>query len=286
VGAYPAFSRESSSISGGLENEIENEMFNLRMRATADGRHLGGAERLVSAEEWMTAAAEMSHRAMTYAGVVDVQMTTDLIAAEMIRYCVAPTVTTVAAESVPSARGAAAELLLDAGITKQSVERAFELLERGPGPGQSVMRGGVIMDAETSCRLESDPSRGARASRMDYTPSCRRLLQDWLNEQGLTSHRVIEAIAVAGKALWAGAVGELCWSDDPDYVAGYVCTPGRGYCRFNHLKPRGAEIGGRVFFVRHGSPIDRFVERLERIPLLLTAPASFSSGENGPLAAR
>ena len=267
---------DACSIAGGEEHEL----FSIRMRASAGGRHLGGAERLVRAGEWMTAASEMSRRALRYADVVDVQMTTDLIPAATIQYCEAPTVTTDAAESVTSAREAAAAILRDAGIARQSVERAFELLERGPGPGQTVMRGGIIMDAETSDRLERDPARGVRASRMDYTPDCRRLLQGWLNEQGLTSHRTIEAIAVAGKALWAGAVGELCWSDDPDYVAGYVCTPDRGYCRFNHLKPPGAAIGGRVFFVSHGSDIDRFIERLEHIPLLLTAPASFSRGSN------
>jgi 6-carboxyhexanoate--CoA ligase len=44
-------------------------------------------------------------------------------------------------------------------------------------------------------------------------------------------------------------VAELCWSDDPDYTAGYVASLTTGYVRFPFLKERGDEKGGRAFFV-------------------------------------
>ena len=56
-----------------------------------------------------------------------------------------------------------------------------------------------------------------------------------------------EALVLATKVQSCpGIVGELCWSDDPDYTVGYVACNGI-YHRIPNMKEMGNPIGGRVF---------------------------------------
>ena len=59
-------------------------------------------------------------------------------------------------------------------------------------------------------------------------------------------------------------LAELCWSDDPEYQAGYVADSKHGYQRITMLKPIGDPMGGRVFFVnRASSCLESLVSYLE-----------------------
>jgi 6-carboxyhexanoate--CoA ligase len=65
-------------------------------------------------------------------------------------------------------------------------------------------------------------------------------------------------------------VAELCWSDDPDYTAGYVASLKTGYVRFPFLKERGDERGGRAFFVDKDSVnIASLIEYLQAAAVLI-----------------
>jgi 6-carboxyhexanoate--CoA ligase len=81
---------------------------------------------------------------------------------------------------------------------------------------------------------------------------------------------VAEALVLAGKVLHApGLVAELCWSDDPAYLAGYVADPLHGYQRITRLKAAGEGFGGRALFVRPEDwQCDRFMAYLERQAVL------------------
>lgn len=83
---------------------------------------------------------------------------------------------------------------------------------------------------------------------------------------GLGHFRTFEALALATKVIWSGVVAELCWSDDPEYVAGYVAAAAEGYVRFPRFKPAGA-VGGRVFYLHPDADWASIVERLTRAPL-------------------
>ena len=86
-----------------------------------------------------------------------------------------------------------------------------------------------------------------------------------------------EAIVLASKVQAApGIVAELCVSDDPDYVTGYVASKSLGYRRITTIKERGDPAGGRVFLFR--GPRDlvpacvRFLQ--ERSVLVVGVPAA------------
>jgi 6-carboxyhexanoate--CoA ligase len=68
-----------------------------------------------------------------------------------------------------------------------------------------------------------------------------------------------------------GIVAELCWSDDPDYTAGYVASVGMGYVRFPILKKLGDAKGGRAFFVdKNALDMGTFLRYLEQEAALIT----------------
>ena len=120
------------------------------------------------------------------------------------------------------------------------------------------MRGAMLVDAITGERLDTG-DRGVRVSHMDSFDS---------HALGDNEH-MSEALVLASKVQSAdGIVGELCWSDDPDYTVGYVACNGV-YHRIPNMKELGSDIGGRVFFVRSDIDSESVIEYLERAPVLV-----------------
>ncbi|MCK4537132.1 MAG: hypothetical protein KAT93_08965, partial [Desulfuromonadales bacterium] len=163
-------------------------------------------------------------------------------------------------------RELAGRLLENAGVAAHVVSRSLACLAEGPAPDGGAMRGAMVVDRLSGERLEPDNRRGVRVSRMDVAPDERVALRNLLDKVGLGHHRVLEALVLAGKVLKApGIVAELCWSDAPDYVTGYVASPIEGYQRITRLKEAGDPMGGRIFFIdRRNWDRDEFIAFLEQ----------------------
>ena len=68
-------------------------------------------------------------------------------------------------------------------------------------------------------------------------------------------------------------LGELCISDDPDYVTGYFASKELGYVRITKLKEPGSPNGGRIFLFRGSEEEARACIRyLEREKVLVHLP--------------
>lgn len=52
-------------------------------------------------------------------------------------------------------------------------------------------------------------------------------------------------------------------------MTGYVGSPKFGYGRITVMKEKGDSIGGRVFFVKHGTDMDRYVEYMQHQTVLV-----------------
>lgn len=245
----------------------------MRMRAERLGDHCCGAERIAAARELPHLAAEMMARALACGATPDaVHCTVERLPGE-IRLCSLPAVRTFEVVDWLAGRSCARALLLKAGVAPAAADGALQLLAAGPAPGGRVMRGAMLVDARTGARLEPDRARGVRVSRMDLEPAARERILAALAAAGLGHRRVAEALVLAGKVLQApGVVAELCWSDDPSYLSGYVADPAHGYQRITRLKAAGDARGGRALFVRcEGWDRDRFIDYLERQPVLFDA---------------
>jgi 6-carboxyhexanoate--CoA ligase len=249
------------------------ELYSIRMHASKGGEHLSGAERLAPAAELEGLAAELLRRAMAHPrGVADaVRLCVEAVPAAALQRGRLPDLRTVSVADWRQGRAAALHYLAAAGVAAGAAGAAMEQLAAGAAPGGGSMRGAMLVDSQSGERLEPDRARGVRASRMDLTPAAELELRRGLAALGLDNLHVREALVLAAKVLAApGMVAELCWSDDPDYTAGYVAAPALGYVRFPHLKPAGEERGGRAFFVRRaGLELAALIDHLEQAVLLV-----------------
>ncbi|HEX9778801.1 MAG TPA: 6-carboxyhexanoate--CoA ligase [Geopsychrobacteraceae bacterium] len=253
---------------------MSEKLLSIRMHASLDGRHLSGAERLVTqpaaVEEQLLGMLQraLCHprgRADRISLRVDEIPGAERVAGRLLDLSEAPVA------SWQQGRRQARQLLTEAGVSRQAADRSLAALANGAAPDGSSMRGAMLVDARSGARLEPDRARGIRVSRMDLTPAARTRLRQLLAAHGLDNPHVIEALILASKVISApGMVAELCWSDDPDYQAGYVASAAAGYRRITLLKPAGEERGGRAFFVRPGvDKLADLIRYLERTPFLI-----------------
>jgi 6-carboxyhexanoate--CoA ligase len=226
-------------------------LYSVRMRASCEGRHISGAERIVSSDGIDMVVRELISRAMRKSGTPDdIALHIESLGNASPRMLPALDVITVGTEDPEQGRFAASRVLQRAGVAEKAVDRAIDHLAAGAAPSGGNMRGAMIMDAETGERLEPDRERGVRATRFDWTDEGRGSADRLLSGAGLAHFRTREALALATKVAHApGVIAEVCWSDDPDYTAGYVASLRTGYVRFPFLKPRGGEKGGRAIFI-------------------------------------
>lgn len=252
-------------------------LYSVRMRASAGGMHLSGAERLVPAEEIARTVHELIERARGKGIDPDqVVITIDSLQGVNINSIPALDLIAVNAQDIDECRIASRQVLHAAGVSLDAVENAFLLLDRGPAPSGNTMRGAMIMDSVTGERLEPDRERGVRVSRFDWSSDALAAIDRELTLIGLTHFRTREALSLASKvAHGPGVIAELCWSDDPDYSAGYTASRSAGYVRFPFMKQTGRMTGGRVLFVsRESTDLDALLSYLQKDPVIITGIGS------------
>lgn len=251
---------------------MQTPLYSIRMRASRAGEHISGAERIVPFGDLPALCAELTCRAQEHPrGIPDeIRLSIDAIDPATVRHGSLPDITTVRVDDLAAGREAALAELIKAGVSESAAVAAMQLLTNGPNPDGGGLRGALLVESRNGVRLEPDPRRGVRVSRMDLEPSAAERLQRVLAARRLDNPHVREALVLAAKVrMVPGFVAELCWSDDPDYTAGYVSTLHRGYVRFPHLKSLGDSHGGRAFFLRTDDlDLAAVIAFLQRTPVL------------------
>ena len=237
----------------------EDSLFSVKMRASRGGEHVSGAERIVAPSATPETVSALVRRALGHSkGDPDFISLKVAAIGDVLRIKALPVATETA--STPGEGLAIAERLLrEAGVQRASDVVAM-LADAGP------MRGAMLVDADTLERLEPDKARGVRATCMDSAGA-----QGCLPPSSKSHYA--EAIVLASKvAVAPGIVAELCISDDPDYVIGYVASRATGYRRISCMKEMGDTRGGRIFVCRGiaGDPSNT-IRFLEETPVLVEA---------------
>ena len=249
-------------------------LYSIRMRAAENGahenggRHISGAERLVSLDELQATASAMLYRAFTHSrGQADfVNLKIEAISRRQIIEVPLLPLSAVTSHSIEAGRNAAINALIAAGVSPQAARQGMAMLT---GLSDS-MRGALLVCGETGKRLDNTGARGIRVSRMDIAEEAG--FTAWLDSNNLNNIHIREALVLAAKVASAPDIAaELCWSDDPDYTTGYIATKAQ-YIRIPNLKPLGSPVGGRVFFIVPGSDIDSLITYLEKQPVLVKTP--------------
>jgi len=245
-------------------------MFSVRMRAEKDEKHISGAETLVEKNIISATIMEFAARALSHeTGEPDfINISVESLKTPVKKLASLPLILTHV-ENETEGKTLARKLLLELGIPELCIEKSISLLEKGPANGEN-MRGAIIMDLNGN-RLEPDNVRGIRASHIGITQEASTELQTAISDMGLSAFYtyISDALVLATKvASVKGTLGELCWSDDPSYTAGYVASEKMGYFRIPHLKQKGDHYGGRVFFVGN-IDVGNYINEMERAPVLV-----------------
>ena len=227
----------------------------IKMRAAKGERHISGAERIVDAADAPMAAAALVKRALGHALDTPDFVNVKLEAARKVKELKALKVTTHKVDTPKAGWDKVAEVLGKVGI--KDMRRIKDLFRE-----TYTMRGAMLLDADTFERLETDPDRGIRATYMDG---------DYPERNSPTKHHFEEALVLATKVANApGIVAELCVSDDPGYITGYVATRKGGYERITVLKEMSSPLGGRIFFYRGSrDKVGKTIEFLEKTPVVV-----------------
>lgn len=248
--------------------------YSVRMRSAqggsheTGGRHISGAERLVTDHRVKQVAEEMLIRATTHSrGEADyINIIVEKVDSADIRSVPLLPVTNVEVSALEEGRKAALQWLVRAGVTEEAARLGMDALLALT----DSMRGAMLVCSDTGARCDEQGSRGIRVSRLDIADE--NQFQQCLEQSGLTGIHVREALVLASKVAAApGIAAELCWSDDPEYTTGYVASAA-GYIRFPYLKPYGSPVGGRVFFVQPDCDVSTLIRYLETTPVLVTVP--------------
>lgn len=216
-------------------------LYSLKMRAEKSAgkrEHVSGAEKILQEEELPEHLAALLSRALHHAkGRADfVNFKVETIAPEAVEHLPALPVSTVEVETPAEGRRAIIDALGKLGL--KNGEAILAKFSETYG-----MRGAMLLDADTLERLEPDAERGLRATYMDAERTAKGASD--------CKNHFAEAVVLATKVVHAPhIVAEICVSDDPDYVTGYVAAPSLGYRRITKLKEAGSPDGGRIFLYR------------------------------------
>lgn len=232
---------------------------------------------MVCDNEIQKVAGELITRALTHEiGSPDsIVVTIEPVDVDSVHHMIALPFSTVSASSVKEAHNAACAILGDVNINRKVAEHALSILINGPCEIGTNMRGAIIMDSQTGERLEPDHCRGVRASHMDMSKEARDILMERLKQVGLGKRFkcISESLVLASKVVGATeTIAELCWSDDPGNVNGYVATKKHGYVRIPQMKKPNVSIGGRVFFVDVNIDFDleSYISKIETMAVIVS----------------
>jgi 6-carboxyhexanoate--CoA ligase len=248
-------------------------MWSVRMRASRGEEHISGAEGLFTDGEVERAMRDYLKRVEVHPrGKADgIVLSVEKLRTKPREISLLPVVT-IECSSPIKARRLATRLLKDAGVSEEAIDEAFAVVR-----GARAMRGAALVAATDGIRLEPDPKRGVRTSRLGIEKRARSALARGLARHGINTITVKEAIALASKVLsLKNIVAELCVSDDPDYTTGYVATRRLGYVRIPEIKKKGSPRGGRVYFVKNRAKLSRAIEYLESEPAIITSVSGIS----------
>ena len=241
------------------------DYYSLKMRASqqvGEGdqkheQHISGAERIVSRDAVEAVCSAMARRAMTHSkGDPDfINIKIEKVCEKDIQILKALPVTRIDVDTWQQGLDKAFELVGEAAVGIR--EKLPELLQ-----ATFPMRGAMLYDIATGTRLEPDQQRGVRATYMDALHS---------STVDSCKNHFNEAIVLATKVANApGMVAELCISDDPNYITGYVASKELGYVRIMKMKEMGDENGGRIFlFDSRKAKVEDCIEFLQKKKVLV-----------------
>ena len=249
---------------------LKENFYSVRMRAAQNGphekggKHISGGEQLSTYDNLKNAVNVMLEKALSHSrGNPDFMQIQFEMINEPIKKLKPLSIETNEVGSVEEGQAVARSLLEKAGVPTEIIEKAYEKITEYSEP-----RGAILFDIHSGLRIDGRNEKGVRVSRMDWLTTN---FEKWADHSEMPrSQRVKEALVLATKvSAHPATIAELCWSDDPEYITGYVASKRLGYQRITKLKEYGDERGCRIFFVDGLSDLPSYIDYLEKQPVFV-----------------
>ena len=251
-------------------------MYSIKMRCSKGGphedggKHISGAERILREDEVEQELINVYRRAITHErGKPDfINFKIEEIDEDDIIYKKRLNINQHHVNSKEEGLNLAKELLKENSVSEESAQKGIQSLLNL----NESMHGAMLIDKDTGERIDNKGHKGVRVTGMASSDITR--YKESLKKDGREGLHLEEALILASKiASCKGIAAELCWSDDPSYVIGYVGTK-ENYERIPILKDEGNPIGGRVFFVDTNQfnddyTLDDLIDYLEKQVVLI-----------------
>ncbi|MBD5135538.1 MAG: 8-amino-7-oxononanoate synthase [Lachnospiraceae bacterium] len=234
-------------------------LYSIKMRASQKNKHISGSEKIISYDHIGSYANQLMQRGLNHPkGSPDLlNIKIEKIENNNILYLDALPVCTIEVDNYRMGIEEIRKFLNS--LNLENADKIVNFLSK-----TYSMRGAILLDVDTLERLEPDRERGIRATYMDAERTNNNVSVNGKNHYA-------EAIVLATKVAYApNIIGEICISDDPDYVTGYVASKSSGYKRITKMKEQGSENGGRIFLYQ-GSKNDvaETISFLEKQPVIV-----------------
>lgn len=226
-------------------------MYSIKMRCSKGGphedggKHISGAERILREDEIEDELINVYRRAITHErGKPDfINLKIEEIDEDDIIYRKRLNINQHHVNAKEEGLELAKEILNENSVSEESAEIAIQSILNL----EESMHGAMLIDKDSGERLDNKGNKGVRVTGIASADIAK--YKESLKNDGREGLHLEEALILASKIASAkGIAAELCWSDDPSYVIGYVGTKDN-YERIPILKDKGNPIGGRVFFV-------------------------------------
>lgn len=244
--------------------------YSVRMRASKngsndhDGKHISGGELISTYSDLKQAMNFLIEKGLTHSrGKPDSMHIQFEVINEPIKLLKPLQVETNEVESAEKGQVLACGFLEKVGIPKKIIEKVYKKITDYSGT-----RGALLFDVHSGERIDDRSEKGVRVSRMDWLDTN---FEKWADHFKMPRNsRVKEALVLATKvSKHPATIAELCWSDDPDYLTGYVSSKKIGYQRITKLKEYGDERGCRIFFVDSSVDLTSYIDYLEKQPIFI-----------------
>ncbi|MEC1750476.1 6-carboxyhexanoate--CoA ligase [Bacillus mojavensis] len=248
----------------------EETFYSVRMRASMNGshedggKHISGGERLITFDNMKHTVNALLEKGLSHSrGKPDFMQIQFEEVHEPVKTIHPLPIKTNEVESPEEGQSLARFLLERAGVSKKVIEKAYKHIPEWRG-----IRGAVVVDIHSGNRIDQTLEKGVRVSRMDWPDAN---FENWALRNNMPSNsRIKEALALASKVSdHPAAVAELCWSDDPDYITGYVASHKLGYQRITAMKEYGNEEGCRIFFADGSEDVNSYINYLVKQPIFI-----------------
>ena len=252
---------------------LTESYFSIRMRIHKDGRHISGAEDLVSSENFETTIARLSSRLRLYlkeTPSLQQILTIDPIPSSCIQHGELLPIRALKSSNIKESQESV-RVILESLLSPSLASRVLMIFDKEILGHPS--RNGALLVNEQGRILNESATEGIRTTHFGCLPALRKILEEAAARSLVQpSYRFVDALILSSKVLMAEEVLlELCASDDPRYQTGYIASRTTGYIRIPFIKPAGLPTGGRLYVLRNENALTELLAFLRETPVLFSS---------------